>query len=413
MYKVLGYYALCSISWAQYRPHVNTLATASQTYLQKLLNEAPPKLKTIANDPSWGVQIIFTQINRDAQNRPILKHHTYHLQSDSYFYPASIVKLPVCALALEKLNHLKITGITKDTPLLTRGGPACVPPLTQDPTHPQNHVTLAHLIIKQLVYSDNEAFDRLYDFLGPQYITQTLHKKGYTSAWVGHRLRYVCSEKENTCLASWEYPSLYKQQAHCNETLSPSLYQNATFQITTYKDGKWQNLRRSADKLNALSLADAHEILIALIFPQDLPHKKRFNLTEKDYHFLRKYMSMYPTELRLPNYPNAPYYVTGRMKYFFLGGQDTTAPPHIRIFNKVGMAWGYLIDVAYIVDFKAQIEFFLSAAIRAPATPSGTLRTDEGLEFLRQLSLIIYEKEKKRRVPRKPDLSNFMYEYRF
>lgn len=413
MSKALGICILCTISWAQYRPQVNTLTTASESYLRKILEEAPPTLKKIANDPAYELQIIFTQINRDAQNRPILKHHTYHLRSDKYFYPASIIKLPVCALALEKLNHLKITGLTKDTPFLSRNGPACVPPLTQDPTHPQNYATIAHLIIKQLVYSNNDAFDRLYDFLGPEYITHALHKKGYTSAYVAHRLRYVCNEKENVCVSSWEYPSLFKQKARCNETLPPSPYHGATFWVTALEKGKWKNVLRSASKLNALSLADAHEILIALIFPQTLPYKKRFKLTQEDYHFLRKYMSMYPTELRLPNYPNANYYVTGRMKYFFLGGRDTTAPSEIRIFNKVGMAWGYLIDVAYIVDFAAQIEFFLSAAMRVPATPSGLFRIEEGLEFLRQLSLILYEKEKKRRTPRKPDLSSFKYDYKF
>jgi hypothetical protein len=38
-------------------------------------------------------------------------------------------------------------------------------------------------------------------------------------------------------------------------------------------------------------------------------------------------------------------------------------PKNIRIFNKVGDAYGYLIDNAYIVDFENKVEFMLAAVI--------------------------------------------------
>ena len=38
-------------------------------------------------------------------------------------------------------------------------------------------------------------------------------------------------------------------------------------------------------------------------------------------------------------------------------------PNHIRVFNKVGVAYGYVIDNAYIVDLEAGVEFMLSAII--------------------------------------------------
>ncbi len=39
----------------------------------------------------------------------------------------------------------------------------------------------------------------------------------------------------------------------------------------------------------------------------------------------------------------------------------------IRIFNKVGDAYGFLTDIAYIVDFENNIQFALSATILANA----------------------------------------------
>lgn len=60
---------------------------------------------------------MYTQIDRDAQNKPHFKTFTYRLKPHEYFYPASTVKLPAALLALEKLNNLKISNLNKDTPL--------------------------------------------------------------------------------------------------------------------------------------------------------------------------------------------------------------------------------------------------------------------------------------------------------
>lgn len=38
-------------------------------------------------------------------------------------------------------------------------------------------------------------------------------------------------------------------------------------------------------------------------------------------------------------------------------------PKHIKIYNKVGYAYGYLTDCAYIKDTKHEIEYILSATI--------------------------------------------------
>lgn len=46
-----------------------------------------------------------------------------------------------------------------------------------------------------------------------------------------------------------------------------------------------------------------------------------------------------------------------------VGAQETTMPGNIRIFNKIGDAYGFLNDIAYIVDFESKAEFILSATI--------------------------------------------------
>ena len=43
-----------------------------------------------------------------------------------------------------------------------------------DSTHPQNHLTIAHLIKKIFLVSDNDAYNYLFDFLGKKTIHQEL-----------------------------------------------------------------------------------------------------------------------------------------------------------------------------------------------------------------------------------------------
>ncbi len=98
------------------------------------------------------------------------------------------------------------------------------------------------------------------------------------------------------------------------------------------------------------------------------------------------------------------------------GGNGKIENPSLRIFNKVGDAYGFLTDAAYIVDFNNGVEFFLSAAIYC--------NTDEvfnddkydyetvGFPFMKNLGQVIYNYELKRTKKNKPDLSAFIFDYK-
>ena len=71
---------------------------------------------------------------------------------------------------------------------------------------------------------------------------------------------------------------------------------------------------------------------------------------------------MRPEESASPVY-KAPAYWDNYVKFLFYGSEKDKAKPGLKIFNKVGDAYGFLIDAAYFADFKNNIEFFLSATI--------------------------------------------------
>ena len=83
----------------------------------------------------------------------------------------------------------------------------------------------------------------------------------------------------------------------------------------------------------------------------------------------------------------------------------------VRIFNKEGDAYGFLTDVSYFVDFKNNIEFFLSANIYCNS--DGIFNDDRydyetvGYPFLKNLGRAVYHYELQRNKKRIPDLSTF------
>jgi hypothetical protein len=85
------------------------------------------------------------------------------------------------------------------------------------------------------------------------------------------------------------------------------------------------------------------------------------------------------------------------------------------IFNKEGDAYGFLSDIAYIVDFKNGVEFFLSANIYCNS--DGIFNDDHydyenvGKPFLKNLGRAIYQYELQRKKKFKPDLSKFRLDY--
>lgn len=86
--------------------------------VQKIMKQHPDQFDKILKNPEkYRVQILYTQIDRDAQNNPNFTSYSYRVDPKEYFYPASTVKLPAAALALEKLNELGKEGLNKYTSL--------------------------------------------------------------------------------------------------------------------------------------------------------------------------------------------------------------------------------------------------------------------------------------------------------
>ena len=129
----------------------------------------------------WQIRIIYTQIDRKAGNRPAFTHHFFNILPDTYFYPASSVKMPAAVLALQKLKELNLPGLNRETTMVTESAYSGQTPVYNDPTSEDGRPTIAHYIRKIFLVSDNEAFNRLYEFLGQEYFNRKLQQMGFDS----------------------------------------------------------------------------------------------------------------------------------------------------------------------------------------------------------------------------------------
>jgi len=394
--------------------------TRTDQFLVSLLEKYPQYFDSIIKQQKdLNVQIIYSQINRGANGIPGLQHYYYNVNPARYFYPASTVKLPVVLLALQKLNELKGKGINMNTTMLTEAAYSGQTAVFNDPASSDGSPSIAQYIKKILMVSDNDAFNRLYEFLGQDYINKELNRKGYKDVRILHRLDIFLTEEENRHTNPVKFIDgagklLYSQDEQINS--KTYLPRKDILGKAFYKGGELINGPMDFSKKNRISLEDLHNILISIVFPEKVKSSQRFGITEEDRNFVLKYMSQYPSESIYPPYSaDTSSYWPAYCKFLLLGAAKEKPPEHIRVFNKSGDAYGHLIDMAYVADYKNKIEFFVSALIYCNS--DGILNDDKydyatvGLPFMKNLGKVIYDYELKRNYKTKPDLSALTFKY--
>lgn len=424
-------------------------AQKTDPFLKHLLEtHASPQLRTILMHPdSFRYQLIYTQIDRDSRNRP--HFHSYYLRVDplEYFNPASTVKMPLSFLALEKMNSLSRYGIDKYSPMLTDSAFSGQHPVYTDSSSANGLPSLAQYIKKIFLVSDNDAYNRLYEFLGQQYLNERLWQMGYPRIRITRRFVPMTEEenrhtnpvrflRKGTVLSAdgqGQGGRLQDVQGGRSPDGSvpdsdvayaqPAVESKAHFDFSrevlignAHLDRNDSLVHTPMDftRHNNIPLEDEQSLLQSVLFPESVPPAKRFHLTADDYSFLYRYMSQYPSEEEHPRYDTTEYF-DSYTKFFFFKAGRTPIPSYIRSFNKPGWSYGFLTDVAYIVDFKHKVEFMLSGVIYV--NRDGVLNDDKyeyeetGYPFFRETGNIIYQYELSR--PRKfpPNLDKFRISY--
>ncbi|WP_339698111.1 serine hydrolase [Algoriphagus aquimarinus] len=382
------------------------------------LEDFPALQKVLDNVDKYQVQIIYTRIERNEHGNALMTDFTVNLDNTRYFYPASTVKLPLALLALEWLEEQNIEGLTAETTMLTDSvRPSQILALV-DLSAKDSLPSIAHYIKKILLVSDNDAYNRLYELLGQEYINKKLKEKGLEHTIINHRLSYSASPEENRILNPIRFVDsegivLLEIPERSTETIYSNV-DNPVIGKAFYAGDSLVNNGMDFTFKNKLALSDLHGVVERIIFPMSFVEFDRFTINEDHRSFVLKYMSMLPAESDFPKYPKSEYW--DKYSKFYLNGNDKSDfPANFRIFNKTGEAYGHLIDASYYVDFEKGIEFFVSAVIYV--NTNETLNDDEyeydeiGFPFFAELGEYLYQLESERKKMIPPDLRKFKFEY--
>lgn len=397
-FVLIIFYSLSTLSQPKHSPLLDGI----------LSNASHPAQTILSNPDSFRVQIIYTQINRDKNGNPSFTHYYYHVDPTLYFNPASIVKMPLAFLSLEKLQSLKID---KYTPMQFDSSYPKQKLLTKDITSKDSSASIAHFIKRAFLISENDPYNRMYQFLGQGPINESLREKGYTSSRITRQfMGFTEEENKHTNRVTFHDNKgkiIYDQPAASNTVnieypVEPVLVGRAHMN----REDKLINAPFDFTRHNNISLKDMQQMLQAVIFPSSVPKQKRFNINEADRNFLLQYLSQYPSETNYPKYDDSVYY-DSYVKFFFKDSTGTM-PDHIRVFNKVGWAYGFLTDVSYVLDTKHNIDYFLSATVyvNSDGVVNDSKYDEEtmGFPFFKEIGRLIhsYEIGRKRKYPSNP-----------
>lgn len=325
--------------------------------------------KVMQNLEAHEVQIIVTDANGN--------DYSFQVDDNNYFYPASSVKFPMALAALELVD--RFPEITSETDFRIEGD--------------SKMTTIRNDIQKIFAVSDNDAYNRLFEFVGLDEINFQFKDKGIGNAKITHRLSTSDARNVTTKGVSFiENDSvIFHVFEKKNKTISPLTIQKTQKGKGFYRNDSLIHQPMDFSEKNYLPITTLHELMKRLHAPKNYDANAQFNFTESDRDFLLKVMHQTPKQ---QGFTDAEYY-DSYVKFFIFGDSKKDMPSHIKIYNKVGYAYGYLTDCAHIVDTKNNISFTITATIHVNKNQifnDDTYEYDEiGIPFLAELGRQVHQ----------------------
>lgn len=317
-----------------------------KTPLESALSSNLPKIEKVMKDPQkYEVQVLFTEVIRNEDKKVVFKDYEYNVDDNTYFYPASSVKLPAAIFALEKVAEFQNIDRHSQFQLETDS----------------IETNIADEVRKILLISDNEAYNRLFEFVGKDELNERLAARGINGRFT-HRLS--APDADNLISKSIVFKtkdSTFTIPQRFNKEIE-SLELKSVIKGKGYIQGdSLVNEPKDFSEKNYMPIRSLHGIMKRLMFPENFTEEQRFQLNLNDRLALIKTMGLVPRNAKMDPIEYPDNYV----KFLVLGDSnpEVLKPEDINIFNKVGYAYGYLIDTAYIVNDTTKKEYIITAVI--------------------------------------------------
>ena len=317
-------------------------------------------LKEIIKDKEdYEIQVLLTKI--DQYNSQVdFQEYKYQLDDNKYFYPASTIKLPIVVLALKKINELRSKGseITLKSKIVLNYKDDYSELVIRD-----SITSFQNLIADVFLVSDNSASNILIDFIGYNYFNDEMKNAGFDKTYLNHKFNpdpYVnsiwqISDLDNNIISSLnDNQKIIKADDKTNGLKKGE---------RRYFKGEILDESLNFSEKNRSSITDMHNLIKYIFYPEIFDSINTFNLNVEDYDFLRYWMSRFTYEDIGEKFIGDENFFETYNKFFIHGDEQSVSNEQIRVYNKIGQAYGTSIDNGLIKNYQDNVEFILTATI--------------------------------------------------
>ena len=317
-------------------------------------------LKEIIKDKEdYEIQILLTKINQ-YNSQVDFQEYKYQLDDNKYFYPASTIKLPIVVLALKKINELRSKGseITLKSKITLNYKDDYSELVIRD-----SITSFQNLIADVFLVSDNSASNILIDFIGYNYFNDEMKNAGFHKTYLNHKFNpdpYVNSTWQISDLDNNLISSLNDNQKKIKaDDMTIGLEKGEK----RYFEGEILDESLNFSEKNRSSITDMHNLIKYIFYPEIFDSTNTFNLYVEDYDFLRYWMSRFTYEDIGEKFIGDEKFFETYNKFFIHGDEQSVSNEQIRVYNKIGQAYGTSIDNGLIKNYQDNVEFILTATI--------------------------------------------------
>ncbi|MCC6235007.1 MAG: serine hydrolase [Verrucomicrobiales bacterium] len=354
--------------------------------LQVELNRvpAPAVRRVLAAPETYRVQILVSEVVDGPGGRLGLRRHGYRLGAE-YFYPASSIKLCAAVAALQFVEGAGAGAGGEaeveawlDRPMeiaaLFDGDVAQVgdPLSAEQPGAGSVPITLRREIRKLALVSDNVAFNRLFDVVGHEALNRSMHALGHRSVVINHRLSEIRAIPDPLASAAVRWPGAGGGDREIavparRSTLSLSNSAAGLRVGVAYLRGE-ERVPEPMDftRRNGISLVDLQNLLVQVVRPDVELGLPRLALDPARRRLLVEAMTQYPRESADPRYEAGAY--PDHYSKFLLPGirrvvSSTVPGARVEVTGKIGRAYGFSVENAYVQEPRAGRGVFVTAVI--------------------------------------------------
>ena len=358
----------------------------------ELVLKSDPYLKEIIKDKEdYEIQVMLTKVNHN-NTKIDFQNYQYQHDENQYFYPASTIKLPIVVLTLKKINELRSKGsdITLKSKIILNNVDNYSNFKLQD-----SITSFQNLIADIFLVSDNSASNILIDFIGYNYFNDEMQNAGFDRTYLNHKFNpdpYVNSTWQISDLDNNMISSINDNQKIIKADEKTNGLDKGE---RRYFNGEILDESLNFSEKNRFSITDMHNLIKYIFYPEIFDKANTFNLNVEDYDFIRYWMSRFTYEDIGKKFIGDENFFETYNKFFIHGDEQNVSNEQIRVYNKIGQAYGTSIDNGLIKNYQNNVEFILTSTIytnKNKVINDNLYEYDDIAEpFLAKLSRAIYK----------------------